>query len=111
MFILNVGFLYTVLVVVYFWFTNLQLDNRDFLTLYSLLTIGAYVGTIEIPGFLTLSRYDDESIEILNDAKKFLVACISSLDLSIKNLEELLSKYEYRLKELHTYEQLNYFVE
>jgi len=83
----------------------------DFITLYGLLTIGVYVATIEVPGFLILSHYDEKSIEIIRNARKYLITSTFNFSPSIQSLQTLVEKYKSRLEELHLYANIDYFLQ
>jgi hypothetical protein len=59
---------------------------------------------------LLLSSYDDKTIEVLSDVRKYLVSTTFDFDSSIKNLQQLQKTNENRLNEQHILEILDYFV-
>ena len=111
LFLLNLVSFYLGLIAVNFGLNNNESNFRDFVTVYGLLTIGAYVATIEIPGFLILSHYDEKSIEVLWTAQKYLIASTVNFSPSIQDLQTLMKNYKSRLEELHLSVNLNYFIQ
>lgn len=110
LFLLNLAVFYLGLVSVYLWSNNNQSTLQNFMTVYGLLTIGVYVISIEIPGFLILSHYDEKSIEVLQIARGHLIESTFDFSPSIQRLQALIKKCKSRLEELHLYTNLNYFV-
>lgn len=110
LFLLNLAIFYLGLIVVHLWFDNKEPNLNDFITVYGLLTIGVYVATIEVPGFLILSHYDGKSIEVLRTARKNLIESTFSFLPSIQDLQSLTKKHKSRLEELYLYTNLNYFI-
>jgi hypothetical protein len=110
LFVMNLAIFYLVLIAIQFG-TTFTPNFRDFLTVYGLATIGVFVGTIEVPGFLILSRYDENSTKILKEIRHNLIISISSFSSSIQELEQLVTENKSRCKELQLYELLNYFLQ
>jgi len=110
LFIFNMVVFYAGLTAVYFWL-NLTPDIRDFMIVYGLLTIGVYVGTIEVPGFLILAHYDETSVDILEETQKNLILSKSSFEKGIQGLEKILASNKPRLDEIYVYENMNYYIE
>lgn len=109
LFLLNLVAFYLSLIAVYLGVNNKEPNFRDFVTLHGLLTIGVYVATIEVPGFLILSHYDEKSIEVLRIARKYLIASTVNFWPSTQGLHTLMKKHKSRLEELHLYANMNYF--
>jgi hypothetical protein len=108
-FIFSVFLLYALTIVVYFlWNTSPSIT--DFITIYGLLVVAVYVVAIEVPGFLLISRYDDTSVDLLEEVHRNLILSVASFEPSIPFLEDILQKNKDRLNELHVFENLNYFV-
>ena len=108
---LNLIFLYLASIIAFFLFNSWKPDLRDLVTLYVFLVVGAFVITIEVPGFVILSSYDNKTIEVLSDVRRNLVTVAYNFDSSIQNLQSLQKTNETRLEEQHMSDILNYFVE
>lgn len=108
--ILNLITLYLLSIISFFLLSSWEPDLRDLASLYVFLVVGAFVIIIEVPGFLLLSSYDDKTIEVLSDVRKYLVSTTFDFDSSIKNLQQLQKTNENRLNEQHILEILDYFV-
>lgn len=108
-FILNLITFYPSIVVIYLSL-QLQPSLTDFLIIFGLFTIGLYVATIEVPGFLILTRYDKKSGEILENIQKNIISSNYEFKSSIKNLDDSLSNNKSILEEVHLYSGLIYFV-
>jgi len=102
---------YLGLIIIHLWLNNKELSLQDFITVYGFLTIGVYVASIEVPGFLILSHYDEKSIEVLQIIQKYLIKGTFSFSSSIQSLQALIKKYKYRLEELYLYANLKYFIQ
>ena len=111
LFLLNVAMFYLGLIIIHLWLNNKELSLQDFITVYGFLTIGVYVASIEVPGFLILSHYDEKSIEVLQIIQKYLIKGTFSFSSSIQSLQALIKKYKYRLEELYLYANLKYFIQ
>jgi hypothetical protein len=109
-FLLNLAVFYLGLISVQLWLDNDESNLQNSVTVYSLLTIGIYVASIEVPGFLILSRYDEKSIEVLQIARGYLIESTFSFSPSIRRLQALIKEYRSRLEELHLHTNLDYFI-
>ena len=92
------------------WF-DYSPDIRQFIIINGLLTIGVYVISIEVPGFLLLSAYDETSVKLLKDIKTNLIQSIYSFNTGIQGIQGLLESNRGLLQEIGTYDQINYYVE
>lgn len=110
-FSLNLASFYTGLIVVHFWLNSIEPNLQGFITVYGLLTIGVYVASIEVPGFLILSHYDEKSIGVLRIAREHLITSTFDFSPSIQSLQTLVNKHKSRLEELHLFANLSYFVQ
>ena len=111
LFLLNLAMFYLGLIAVHLWLNNKEPNLQDFMIVYGLLTIGIYVASIEVPGFLVLSHYDDKSIGVLQIAREYLIESTFNFSPSIQHLQVLVKKHKSRLEELHLYANLNYFIQ
>lgn len=108
-FLFSAALLYIGIIVAYLlWDISPSITN--FLTIFGLLVIAVYVITIEVPGFLKLSRYDEVSVDLLEEVQRNLVLSVTSFEPSIPILDEMLQKNKGRFNELHVFQNLNYFV-
>jgi hypothetical protein len=108
-FVFNLTIFYVVVLATYF-LMDLALNITDFITIFGLILVVVYVITIEVPGFLMISRYDETSVDLLEVIHQNLVLSISSFEPAIPTLEKLLQQNKDRFEELHVYQNLNYFV-
>lgn len=108
-FLFSVALLYIGIIAVYFLW-NASPNIADFITIYGLLVIAVYVVTIEVPGFLMISRYDEVSVDLLEEVHRNLILSVASFEPSIPILEGMLQENKDRFNELLVFENLNYFV-
>jgi hypothetical protein len=108
--LLNLITLFLASLVAFFVFDSWKPDIRDLASLYVFLVVGAFVITLEAPGFIILSSYDNKTIEVLSDVRKNLVSLAYNFDSSVQNLLSLQKANETRLSEQHISEILDYFV-
>jgi hypothetical protein len=111
LFLLNLAVFYLGSISVHLWLNNKEPNLQDFVTVYGLLTIGVYVASIEVPGFLILSHYDEKSIGVLRIAREHLITSTFDFLPSIQSLQTLVNKHKSRLEELHLFANLSYFVQ
>lgn len=110
LFIFNMILFGAILGEITFWF-NYSPDIRQFIIINGLLTIGVYVVTIEVPGFLLLSSYDEKSVKLLQDIKTNLIDSRSSFNKGIQRIQSILVNNKEMLEEIHSYDQLKYYEE
>jgi hypothetical protein len=108
-FLLNLILFYPSLIIVYFSL-QIQPSLTSFLIIFGLFTIGLYVGSIEVPGFLILTKYDEKSNDILNIVQRNIISSNYDFSVSIRILENSLTSNKIRLEETYLYDSLNYFV-
>ena len=111
LFLLNLAAFYLGLAIVHLGLNNGEPDLNGIVTVYGLLTVAVYVLTIEVPGFLILSRYDEKSINVVQTARGHLIRSTFEFTPSIQGLQALVKNYRSRLEELHLYANLDYFIQ
>jgi hypothetical protein len=107
---LHLVIFYLALLGAHLLLSSWQPDLKELATLNVFLIVGSFVFTIEIPGFILISNYDDKSVEALSDVRKNLVSISFDFKYSLENLQSLQKANEARLSEQNVSEILDYFV-
>jgi hypothetical protein len=102
--------MFLVAVLATYFLLDLAPNITDFITIFGLVLVGVYVITIEVPGFLMISRYDEVSVDLLEDVHQNLVLSVSSFEPAIPTLEKLIEQNKDRFTELHVNQNLDYFI-
>ena len=100
-----------VLLIAWRIYRNSNKGRKRSISYLFLLNLAVYVLTIEVPGFLILSRYDEKSINVVQTARGHLIRSTFEFTPSIQGLQALVKNYRSRLEELHLYANLDYFIQ
>ncbi|GEM_PF-6228479 len=88
---------------------NLSPNITQFVIIYGLLTIGVFTVTLEVPGFIMLSGFDEKSVTVLQEIKADLIKSRFRFTEGIEGIHKSLAKNKQILTELHAYDQIEYY--
>jgi hypothetical protein len=84
-------------------------STTELIVIYGLLTVGVFVATIEIPGFLLLSNFDEEVVSVLEKAKADLINTRAHFNEGIVGIKNALKNNKETLTQIHAYDQIEYY--
>jgi hypothetical protein len=107
LFLSNFGlFIALILIAPHYWNFG---DGIDFMAFIAYSVLGSYIATIEIPGYLLLSRFDDKlSDDLQNIRKGIIMLNYDSKDFN--DLESRINSMTVRLKDLSLNDIVEHFV-
>lgn len=108
LFIFN-SIMFSALVAVITLWHNFSPTITQFITIYGLLTIGVFVVTIEVPGFVLLNNFDKKSVAVLREIKTGMIKSRSTFSEGIEGIHNTLVSNKQILTELHAYDQIDYY--
>lgn len=80
----------------------------DLIIFFGYVIIASYVISIEIPGYIILSRYDDKLLDVLQDIRRKTVSLKYNLE-KITDLQTLYQKNRKQLETIFVYDMLEEF--
>lgn len=110
LFLANLAVSYLGIASSYFWINIDSSNLGNFFSFLGLFTVGVFVLTIEVPGFILLSRYDEKTVDILKEVHENLISSVFTFTEAIGKLSEIDRNNKQRLEEVHLQKNLNYFV-
>ncbi len=80
----------------------------DLIVFFGYVIIASYVISIEIPGYILLSRYDDKLLDVLQDIRRKTVSLKYNIE-KIQDLQTLYQKNRKQLEAIFVYDMLEEF--